>query len=84
MNFLFIYLFDVHCHLLCKLCRDKICNEMCIQENPTSHQYLEEYKIIRELLWIIIAEDGSVQKRIQSLRSQVSVPSVIQVKCCIY
>lgn len=49
------------------------------QECLSNFVYHDEYKIIRELLWILIANDKRVTKRIELLRTQTSVPSLIRV-----
>lgn len=49
------------------------------QEPQSIYLYHDEYKIIRELLWILIANDKRVLKRVDFLRTQTSIPSLIQV-----
>lgn len=61
--------------------RESVQNEelQANQECPSNFLYHDEYKIIRELLWILVANDKRVSKRIELLRTQTSVPSLIQV-----
>lgn len=68
---LFFVLFD----------RETIQNEQlqANQEPPSNFFYHDEYKIIRELLLILISHDKRVSKRVELLRTQTSVPSLIQV-----
>lgn len=48
--------------------------------HATKYQYYSEYKIIRELFWLLVTNDKQrVPKRIEFLRSQVSATSIIKV-----
>jgi len=53
--------------------------------NLNNWQFLEEYKVIREILWVFVIDDEIIRnKRIKHLREKVALSSLIQVQTLVF